>query len=289
MKRFNPYTILFNAAGVLIFVIVGGYTVSSFLAEEVYPSCSERYPKAMRFNVHNQDGRLMSPIELQAAIGRSHRNIIQNAVLMPSRRSQGAAVLAIKIEKGSGGPHQDQAPVGGIGFEWTLSALKKANSACVGYSVYFDKKFDFGNGGMLPGLFAGRPVPFKETGDLKEAAATRMVWNRNGELGVMAQVPRDSFVSGTNRWTDRFKLEPGRWHDLEKEIVLNTPGQADGEFRVWADGKLIVHETGVTWRKDKALALRGVNAEVAYGVIRGRSIAPKSTRIAVSPFVVMWK
>jgi len=40
----------------------------------------------------------------------------------------------------------------------------------------------------------------------------------------------------------------GRWIRLEMEVKLNTPGQADGLYRFWADDELIVERTGVDLR-----------------------------------------
>jgi hypothetical protein len=40
----------------------------------------------------------------------------------------------------------------------------------------------------------------------------------------------------------------GRWIRFEMEIKLNTPGQADGLYRFWADDELIIERTGVDLR-----------------------------------------
>ncbi|MFZ6030426.1 MAG: polysaccharide lyase [Chloroflexota bacterium] len=40
----------------------------------------------------------------------------------------------------------------------------------------------------------------------------------------------------------------GRWIRFEMEVKLNTPGQADGLYRFWADDTLIVERTGVDLR-----------------------------------------
>ncbi len=40
----------------------------------------------------------------------------------------------------------------------------------------------------------------------------------------------------------------GRWTCFEMEVLLNTPGKADGLYRIWADSALIVERTSVDLR-----------------------------------------
>jgi len=50
--------------------------------------------------------------------------------------------------------------------------------------------------------------------------------------------------------------ESGRWRCIESHIKLNTPGNADGEFDLWIDGKLDASRKGLNWHgrwKDYAI------------------------------------
>ena len=50
---------------------------------------------------------------------------------------------------------------------------------------------------------------------------------------------------------DAFTLPKGRWVRIEQELVLNTPGQADGIARLWLDGDLKAEGTGLKLREMK--------------------------------------
>ncbi len=43
------------------------------------PACSARYPAPMRFALNTSDGKLLSPIELQARVGLNEWGINENA------------------------------------------------------------------------------------------------------------------------------------------------------------------------------------------------------------------
>ncbi len=80
-------------------------------------------------------------------------------------------------------------------------------------------------------------------------------WIENGE--VVADVyARNSSQANSVGWlpiahSGFFFNTPenvGRWIRFEMEIKLNTPGQADGLYRFWADDELIIERTGVDLR-----------------------------------------
>jgi hypothetical protein len=46
----------------------------------------------------------------------------------------------------------------------------------------------------------------------------------------------------------RFTPARGRWYGIETEVWLNTPGMADGEMRIWIDGKPVAEKKGMNIR-----------------------------------------
>ena len=82
-----------------------------------------------------------------------------------------------------------------------------------------------------------------------------------------------------------FPLEPGRWMHVQQEVVLNTPGAADGIVRLWADGELMAEDTGVELRKNKGDGIIGVLADIGY--VRQPPAAPGSLQL--SPFEISWR
>lgn len=59
----------------------------------------------------------------------------------------------------------------------------------------------------------------------------------------------------------RFSPVRGRWYLVETEVKLNTPGQSDGEVRVWIDGKPIIER--------KAMNISGPLASPINSVLFG--------------------
>lgn len=57
-----------------------------------------------------------------------------------------------------------------------------------------------------------------------------------------------SFNGGPHDWGSveaRFSPQRGRWYCVETEIKLNTPNAADGEVRIWIDGRLLAEKRGM--------------------------------------------
>lgn len=287
--KLNVYSILFNLGGVAIFGIIAIYGLNQLFVHEELDRCSVRYGTPSQLNVHNAGGGLMTPIELQASIGRNQRNIVRNALLAPQKNIPGNAAILVRLEKGTSHSDQKDAPEGGIGFTWTPPGAQSAEAACLQYSMYLEKGFDFAGGGLLPGLYGGRPLSLNDVGDGKSAWAMRVIWSKDGKGGAFAQVPGAIASTGRSLGVGNFTFEASRWHRIEQEAVMNTPGKEDGILRVWIDGELVIDVPNLVWRTDPKLRFTGILADVAYGVSRGRSVAPKDARIALSPFMVSWK
>jgi hypothetical protein len=83
----------------------------------------------------------------------------------------------------------------------------------------------------------------------------------------LAQSERNT--NGTDfRWTPlgmkAATAAPRRWLRVQQEIVLNTPGAADGIVRLWTDGDLKAEDTGIELRKNKGDGIIGVPADIGY-------------------------
>lgn len=58
-----------------------------------------------------------------------------------------------------------------------------------------------------------------------------------------------SSARGGSQW-DGDQLMDGGWHLLQFEYVNNTPGQANGEARLWIDGMLYLNDSAMTFQED---------------------------------------
>ena len=123
----------------------------------------------------------------------------------------------------------------GIEFRWSPPGIAGANSACLSYSVWLPDKFEFGGGGVLPGVFGGEPAAPRQRA-VNDRLAVTLEWSAEGQPSLVAAVDggEHSRMSGTN-----FSLPTNRWTKIEQEIVLNDPNQPNGVVRLWVDGELI--------------------------------------------------
>ena len=61
MKSLDLNTILFNAGGALIAIVVTGYIVVSAIKAKQVPLCTERFKHAQQFNLENSKGQALTP------------------------------------------------------------------------------------------------------------------------------------------------------------------------------------------------------------------------------------
>jgi hypothetical protein len=134
------------------------------------------------------------------------------------------------------------------------------------YYVRLSDDFDFGGGGILPGLCLGACRPaWRASG--AEGRTIRLHWTRFGEL---AFEPLPGSAPGKRRW-DRF-LERGTWHALEMRVRLNTPGVADGVIEGWFDGDKVASLDGLRLREASSTHVEGVLFE-SFRRVKGTAAA----------------
>jgi hypothetical protein len=172
----------------------------------------------------------------------------------------------------------------GIGFNWAPQLFKRREAACLTYSVRPGEGFSFGRSGRLPGLQGSSLA----AGDGAQATfSIRYAWNAAGELEAHPQLPQWPEGRSLGGKRGKLALEPGRWTELEQEIVLNTPGKPDGILRVWQDGRLVLQKSDIVFRTSPTVALSGVLAETAGGVQAGDAKRGSQT-IWLTPFELRW-
>ena len=108
-------------------------------------------------------------------------------------------------------------------------------------------------------------------------AAVGMVWN-DSETGLGLGLDPVSGVEGASVITTRYNDQAlfkwlghrsaqtpvyapanlGKWFCIEAHMKLNTPGQSDGSFTLWIDGRKEAENTGINWRG--SYTAYGINA-----------------------------
>jgi hypothetical protein len=124
------------------------------------------------------------------------------------------------------------------------------------YYVRFDPGFAWVGGGNLPGLLGGnQPVA---CGDFDNDGWSGLhIWGPKGKIGVNLFVNRIGSSLMNNCGLNRYfrvdgqqtnLIKPGVWHCIEARYLLNTPGEDNGVYQAWFDGKSALHMTKVRYR-----------------------------------------
>lgn len=280
MNKPAIYHLAFNAAGIFTGLIVVGYIAYSLFHTNVEPACTQTYPAPLRFSLTSANGEPLSPIQLQARAGMREWGMSENATVVPEAGVPGGAALQVQLA-GSAAEETGARAANGVSFRWSPPGIGKARSACLSYRVWLPEDFAFEDGGILPGLFGG--VPAAEAAEASDATrfGTRAAWGHDGTAGL--EVAQAGISPFRVRQRD-FALQQGRWIRIEQEIVLNTPGKADGHARLWVDGSSKADAAKLTFRRDETEAIAGVLADVGY-----LKAPAKPGMLRLSPFDLSWR
>lgn len=132
------------------------------------------------------------------------------------------------------------------------------------YWVRFPADFDFVKGGKLPGFYGGSMISGGNIPDGTNGFSTRMMWRTEGMGEVYVYGPTSTRF-GTSLGRGSFTFQRGRWHCVEQELVLNTPGQLDGQVNIWLDEKPVYSNTQLFLRTVYGLKIEGVFFSTFFG------------------------
>jgi hypothetical protein len=129
------------------------------------------------------------------------------------------------------------------------------------YYVRLSEDFDFGAGGLLPGVCVGICVPARRA----RGAEGGIIGPRWTPFGELAFEPLPGTRPRERRW-QKF-LDRGGWHAVELRVKLNTIGADDGVVEGWFDGEKASSMAGLRLRDADTTHLEGVAFETLF---RGR-------------------
>ncbi len=196
-------------------------------------------------------------------------------------------VMRINYPQGSATPsisRKDNVPIGGSQFYADLG-IAPHESLRLSYYLRFADDFDFVKGGKLPGLFGGNGASGGNIPDGTDGFSTRFMWRRNGDGEVYAYLPTSKDY-GTSIGRGNWQFQPGIWHHLEQEIKLNSPGQANGQIKVWLDGVQVLDIEGITFRYVDSLKIDGIFFSTFFGGGDSSWATPKDTHIDFAEFSI---
>jgi hypothetical protein len=280
MQNPKHLNLLINLAGTVVGIIIVGYVVYAAVYTELDRPCSTRYPAPTRFSLQTSAGKPLTAIELQARAGLRDRGVRDNATVVPVNGAPSPEVLEVKLRNLPKGDDPGAPVRNGIEFRWSPAGINGASAACLAYSVWLPEKFDFGGGGVLPGVFGGVPAPPRQKAANDRLSVT-LEWDGNGKPSLTASPEGGEPVRVSGA---KYPLPKNRWTKIEQEIVLNAPDKTDGLARLWVDGDLVVEDQQVPLRKDAKALLTGVLVAIGY------KLATNETgMLQLSPIEVSWR
>jgi hypothetical protein len=177
-----------------------------------------------------------------------------------------AKILRVYYPAGSASPsvsRRQGVAIGGGQFYATLN-LPAQTALRLSYAVRFSEDFDFVKGGKLPGLYGGAGNSGGDIPDGTDGFSTRLMWRRDGAGELYAYLPTSEGY-GTSIDRGAWTFQPGVWHRIEQEVVLNHPDQANGRVRVWVDDTLVINQSGLQFRTVDGLKIDGLFFSTFFG------------------------
>ena len=180
--------------------------------------------------------------------------------------AKGGNFLRVRYPKGSASPavsRSNGVSLGGGEFKADLGVGPK-DAMRLSYDVRFSDNFDFVRGGKLPGLFGGNAPSGGDNPNGRDGFSSRMMWRENGKGEVYAYLPT-SRNYGTSIGKGKWSFNPGQWHNVQQEVILNDPGKSNGTIRVLFDDKLVHEEKNVLFRTTDSLKVDGLYFSSFFG------------------------
>jgi chitosanase len=113
------------------------------------------------------------------------------------------------------------------------------------YKIRFSDKFEWSEGGQLPGILGGRwwCTPRHRS---KNCWALQVGWGPDGSVELRSKIPQAA-RSVPRQASMRF--ETGVWYTISMYVRVNSRGRRNGETYVWINGELLGGDSGMVYSK----------------------------------------
>ena len=235
---------------------------SDYVPRSRMDGCAQRYDRVAELGVEADDaGRALDDAAGQAKLGRVW-GVAKN--LSIETAGDGAA-MQVFYPKGSYSPGADDAPRGGAGFVAEFGTGQGLERACLTYRVRFQDDFYFKKGGKLPGLYGGNAPTGGDKVTGKNGFTARLMWRSLGAGEAYAYVVNKPGDYGLSVGRGSWQFQPGKWHTIQQEVVLNDPREANGQLRVWVDGRHVIDKGKLVYRTEPGVTIDGLIFQTFFG------------------------
>lgn len=257
--------------------------------ENTAAPCSTRYSAGAMFPAPGDVSQGQTGQGLLKLLGNKGWGLSEDVTVRAIDGAPSPNVIEVRIPQGSIDHKNTAAPMGGMGFRWRPSLPAGTTAACLSYGLWLPPGFQFNKGGKLPGLFGGDGPAGGKAVDGETGFSARFMWRTGGLGEVYAYIPGKPDGRGLSIDRGAWVFPRGQWMRLEEEVVLNTPGESNGELRVWVDGTLRLSHEDVIFRTSNSLTIAGVMADIFYGGKEPEWAAPADTIVRLTPFSLAWR
>ena len=210
---------------------------SETLAGPSSTPCSKRYKQTWKMPLRSSD------------VGKSIRSVISRSEFSPDVTPRGATnrVSVGRAPDGSTALQMNIRRGANKSVTFLLDPLgnKGVDAACLSLKAYFPPGFEWPKDGgqkLAFGMWGGSR--YNNAGGVSPSRqkgwTVRNVHSKHGFRLYSYHLNRRSRFGQQGapvaRWTPG-RWHTGRWHNIEMEVVMNTPGRANGYAQIWLDGR----------------------------------------------------
>ncbi|KAF9788120.1 hypothetical protein BJ322DRAFT_607095 [Thelephora terrestris] len=174
-------------------------------------------------------------------------------------------------------------------------------SMLLSYEVAFDSRFDWVQGGKLPGLRGGPDPNTCDGGSQSDGTcfSTRIMWRKSGDGEVYAYILNPNNLCsdqnvqcnddyGISFGRGDFRLQAGKWNRISLLVQLNGEAQiANGQIQVFYNDVLAITHQNLQFHGTFDLSIGGLFFSTFYGG-SDSSWAPSNTTHAYFRNVQLW-
>ncbi|MGM0913910.1 MAG: polysaccharide lyase [Pseudomonadota bacterium] len=225
--------------------------------------CSARYPLAAtpQPDLSAEDARA----GVRQGFGTRRDWGVEDNVELLDADATGLGEPGLRVHYPEGTSSPGDTEQGGAGFYAAPAGLAGAERACLTYQVRFEPGFDFVKGGKLPGLYGGDAPSGGDEVDGESGFSMRFMWREAGQGELYEYVASQDEEFGASVGRGLWSFPSGEWVTIEQELVLNTPGEADGLARVWIDGVPVLEQGEIVYRTTDEVTIDGLMFSTFFG------------------------
>ncbi len=135
------------------------------------------------------------------------------------------------------------------GFSGMRLSIPATDSVYLSFNRLYQNGWNWGSQGIHDFYLFADASPYQTPTDTKLTAYFEQV---DGKVDTAIRAAQQANSPYNNTWFYEngvnVVFDTGIWHHVDAMVVMNDPGQSNGELRVWVDGELQVERLGLLLR-----------------------------------------